>query len=230
MRALVVPNDLKPSGALGGYMFARSIDELAEAAMSRLEQARGVQEREGLLEEIMCAVALSRRGLSEMEILGLVQVPRAVFSTFYTETRQVFKVLFGLLSFTFSAFERVVRRRYLCDVEVRINCRQRLAAFFLSKPLSHRQVEEVPFQLLECRKWQELSQLIMRPDVFTLLCGTDSGRFDLLLYWEALLDPARGAISITDRCDDSMRQARDSAFTSADQAREDRRRLTHVRQ
>ena len=43
----------------------------------------------------------------------------------------------------------------------------------------------MPFQLFECRKWSELSALIMAPDVFTLLCGTDSGRFDLLVKRQA---------------------------------------------
>jgi hypothetical protein len=144
MRALVVPNDMKPSGSLGNYMFVRSIDELAEAAMSRLEQTRALQERVGLVEEVMCAVAMSRRGLSEMEILQMVQVPRAVFSSFYTETRQVFKILFGLMTFAYAAFERVVRRRYLTSVEVRIMIRRNIAEFFQSKPVSHRLVHASP--------------------------------------------------------------------------------------
>lgn len=75
----------------------------------------------------------------------------------------------------------------------------------------------MPFQLFECRRWQELSALVLHPDVFTLLVGTESGRSDLVVYWEALLDPDRGGISLTDRCDESMRMAKDAAFTPPDQ-------------
>ena len=51
--------------------------------------------------------------------------------------------------------------RYLCDVEVRINVRQRLAAFFLSKPLSRR---EKPGQCLA--PWGECRPLLSETDLF----------------------------------------------------------------
>ena len=42
--------------------------------MDRLENFDGLQERRGLVEEALSCVALSRRGLSELEIIGMIQV------------------------------------------------------------------------------------------------------------------------------------------------------------
>jgi hypothetical protein len=65
---------MKPTGALGTFLYSRGMKELAHMVMDRLENFDGLQERRGLVEEALSCVALSRRGLSELEIIGMIQV------------------------------------------------------------------------------------------------------------------------------------------------------------
>ena len=65
---------MKPTGALGTFLYSRGMKELAQMVMDRLENFDGLQERQGLVEEALSCVALSRRGLSELEIIGMIQV------------------------------------------------------------------------------------------------------------------------------------------------------------
>jgi hypothetical protein len=50
MRSLQHPDDLKPSGSLGTFLYARGMKELAEMVLDRLETMNGLQERRGLVE------------------------------------------------------------------------------------------------------------------------------------------------------------------------------------
>eukprot|EP00960_Hanusia_phi_P059259 764114-Hanusia_phi.AAC.2 len=206
LRSIQTSHDLRPSGSYGSFYNLRSIHELNSALLRRLEEASEVA---GMSEEILTAVSLSRRGLSEYEMLRLLQVPRALFSSFYLNARSIFKVLGGLISFDNSSLEDAVRRRYLQHPQSVKSSRLRLAASFLTRELSFRTVEEVPWQLFQCKRWQDLSNQIMNPTFFLKLAEHPKGMADLVFYWRFLGSDEGGAINIIDRCEDCVRQASD---------------------
>jgi len=220
MRSLQHPEDLKPTGALGTYLFARSVKELAQMVVDRLENTNGLQERCGLVEEVLSCVALSRRGLSESEIIAMMQVPRALFTKFYLQTRCMFQVFFGLMSFTCIEFYEEVRERYLVHDEIVVMIRNRIASFFTFRPLTTRTVEEVPWQYFQGRKWTELTLILTNPEVFMILTNTSTGMFDLTLYWDMLSKDSHdggGGVNVVDKMEDCVRQSRDSQFPAHEQ-------------
>jgi tetratricopeptide (TPR) repeat protein len=215
MRSLQHPDDLKPTGALGTYLYARGMKELVHMVVDRLENTNGLQERCGLVEEVLSCVALSRRGLSESEIIGMMQVPRALFTKFYLQTRCLFQVFFGLMSFTSIEFYEEVRTRYLVHDEIVVMIRSRIATFFSFRPLTTRTVEEVPWQYSQGRRWTELTLILTRPEVFMILTNTAEGMFDLTLYWALLTKDSHhggGGVNVVDKMEDCVRQSRESQF------------------
>ena len=215
LRSLQHPDDMKPTGPLGTFMYVRGITELATMVLDRIENLNGLQERRGLVEEVLSCVSLSRRGLSEPEIIGMMQVPRALFCKFYLHTRSLFQVFFGLMSFTSGEFDREVRRRYLVHEEIVIMVRSRIASYFVFRPLTSRTVEEVPWQYFQSRKWTELATILSNPEVFMILTNSLVGMFDLIIYWESLtLDPhsSGGGANIVDKMEDCVRKSKESQF------------------
>ena len=220
MRSLQHPEDLKPTGALGTYLFARSVKELSQMVVDRLENTNGLQERCGLVEEVLSCVALSRRGLSESEIIAMMQVPRALFTKFYLQTRCMFQVFFVLMSFTCIEFYEEVRERYIVHDEIVVMIRNRIASFFTFRPLTTRTVEEVPWQYFQGRKWTELTLILTNPEVFMILTNTSTGMFDLMLYWDMLSKDSHdggGGVNVVDKMEDCVRQSRDSQFPAHEQ-------------
>lgn len=215
LRSCQHPDDMKPSGPLGTYLYARGMKELAKMVIDRLENTDGLQERRGLVEEVLSCVALSRRGLAEPEIVGMMQVPRALFTKFYLQTRTLFQVFFGLMSFTSIEFELEVHRRYLVHDEIKVMIRNRIVSYFTFRPLTLRTVEEVPWQLFQSRKWTELGTMLANPEVFMILTNTKSGVFDLIVYWESLTqDPhlGGGGVSIADKMEECVRRSKAAQF------------------
>eukprot|EP00961_Rhodomonas_salina_P270441 3653698-Rhodomonas_salina.1 len=194
LRTVKDPSDMKPSGPVASLILCRSIKELISSVLLRMENKPGLQERHGLVEEVMCSLALSRRGLSEAELLNILQIPRALFTIFYLESRPLFNIQFGLLSLANTALYDLVVDRYLQDQDTRLNVRLRIADYFRGRMLSHRTVEEVPWQLFQCHRWNEVSVYLMKPDPFLLLSSTSMGTFDLVVYWDYLGDPDWGNV------------------------------------
>ena len=214
LRGIVTPEDIKPSGSLGLNLFCRSIVELGDVILNNLENLPEMQSRRGLMEEFMSFIALSRKGLSEFELLDILQVPRALFSSFYLAARQVLKVCCGLLTFSHVLFLRAIERRFLSVSQVRRSNRLRLAEYFQSRPVSHRTTDELPWQLYQCRQWQDLATTIMNPHIFILMFGSPRGRFDLVVYWSAMLSGEVDVSELIAKCDNCLSWADDLSFSA----------------
>lgn len=209
LRGCQTPADLKPSGSMGTNLYCTTTRELVCVVLDTLERETDMV---GLTEDFLCFIAVSRRGLSEYELCNILQVPRARFSRFYLACRSTLQVYFGLFSFSHKLFLDEIASRYRTLTDVNIDIRYRLAQYFLSRPLTHRTVEEAPWQLYQVRKWKELCDTIMNPEFFMPLTSSPSGFFDLIYYWTALIDPHQGDTNPVHKSEDCLRQARDYAI------------------
>ena len=209
LRGCQTPGDLKPSGSIGTSLYCTTTRELVRVVLDTLERETDMV---GLTEDLMCFIAVSRRGLSEYELCNILQVPRARFSRYYLACRSILQVHFGLLSFSHRLFVDEITSRYRTLTDVNIDIRYRLAQYFLSRPLTHRTVEEAPWQLYQVRKWKELCDTIMNPEFFMPLSSNPNGFFDLIYYWTALIDPHQGDTNPVHKSEDCLRQARDYAI------------------
>ena len=216
LRGILTPEDMKPSGSMGINLFSKSINELCDIVLNNLECNPEMQVRGGLMEDFMSFIAVSRSGMSEYELLDILQTPRALFSKFYLASRQVLKVCFGLVTFSHVLFLRSIERRYLSRPEVRRSARIRIAEYFQSRPVTHRTVDELPWQLFHCRQWQDLAAAIMNPHMFTLMFGTDRGKFDLVIYWNEMLSGDFDSSDLIAKCDACQFSADELSFSPSE--------------
>jgi len=156
---------------------------------------------EEMVSKSLVLIAVSRRGLSEEDLLALLKTGGIVknggtFAWFvFRDVAANFLVSqVGRLSFFHKDLANATRSRYLAKPHspgVAKEIRKELIDYFLTRQDLARQVVEVPYYLLKNGDMDGLKTYIRQPQVFLEMCWQD--QYDLLLYWNScgLRDDAR---------------------------------------
>ncbi|KAK7504283.1 hypothetical protein BaRGS_00004587 [Batillaria attramentaria] len=136
-------------------LFLRSV--LAE--LSIFEEDYNIKERpDNLVQEVLCAIALSHNGLLERELMEIFEVPSHEWMPLYFAMEGLLVSHAGLLRFGFNEISEAVQDKYLHSEEIRNGVLQKLIKYFsdqlkslcawddLMTPLSKRPVEELPWE------------------------------------------------------------------------------------
>jgi len=168
------------------YLKAETADDLFERVLERLEQDYEQQsEQQGLVKKVMTLIWASRRGLSESEILELIELPPAVWSPLYLALEESLVSRSGLLDFFHDFLRQAVEDRYFDGVNVQTNTHLVLADFFENKELDARKIDELPWQLCNAKCFDRLRNCITDLSQFVLL-RTEKKKYELLGYWHSL--------------------------------------------
>ncbi len=185
------------------YLAARDPKELYDRILQRLEQDYE-RERPGLVRESMSLLWASRMGLTESEILDLLGTEQHTWAPLYLATEDSLVNHNGLLTFSNSFLKDAVQYRYLGNKEQQIHAHLAIADYFGTMNLVHlyttiifrietlftqqgwpqRQLEELPWQLLQAKAWDRLSRLLVDKKFFKTLWKYN--HFDILKYWSTI--------------------------------------------
>ena len=168
---------------IGHYLQAQSPADLYERVLERLEED---YEREypGLVEKTLALIWAARAGLSEREIMDLLNVPQAVWSPLYLSLKHSLVARSGLLGFFHNYLRQAVKRHYLSSEERRIEAHRHLADYFEKLESKERRVEEFPWQLWQSGEANRLERALSDIGFSRDIRARDE--FDLLLFWTFL--------------------------------------------
>ncbi|MCD4817173.1 MAG: DUF4062 domain-containing protein [Candidatus Cloacimonetes bacterium] len=130
------------------YLKAKTITELYQKILERYEEDYE-QDRKYLVKEAFSLIWAARRGLSEIELMELLNtvnnpLPRAYWSPLYLAAEQSLIVQSGLLNFSHTYFRKAVKDKYLPDENKQNNVHLRLADYFDKQETNHRKIDELP--------------------------------------------------------------------------------------
>jgi tetratricopeptide (TPR) repeat protein len=169
---------------IGYYLQARSIDDLFELVLERLENDYERQ-RPGLVKEALSLIWSARHGLNESELLELLRdLPRVVWSPLYLALEEALVVRGGVINFFHDFLRQAVHDRYLSEVETQREMRIRLADYFDQRELDNRQVEELPWLLAQTENWQRLYELLCKHNF--LVQSWNLSHYDIGKYWATI--------------------------------------------
>jgi WD40 repeat protein len=179
-----------------------TVTALFQQVLERLEQEFGP----ALVARVLGLLAVARRGLSERELLGLT-ADLAGADDLFPVLRQLRPYLLsrgGLLDFYHRNLFKAVRERYFATPEKQEAAHARLADYFHGQPFraapspprgaggargqpNVRKVDELPWQRLQARQWQECERLLTELDF--LEAKAEAGLiFDLARDFRDVLD------------------------------------------
>lgn len=177
---------------LNSYLQARSSAELFQKILARWE--RDYDADEHLVSRSMALIWAARSGLAESELLDLLgsqgaPFPRARWSPLYLAAESALLNRSGLLTFSHEYLREAVRLRYLGSGRRMESAHRRLADYFELRDLSPRQIDELPWQMLQAGDLERLARLFTyrrEPQNWSrqfLSAAWDHSRFETQMYW-----------------------------------------------
>jgi nephrocystin-3 len=191
------------------YLAADTADALYDRILARYEEDYE-RDRLGLVRDAMSLLWASRRGLTEREILSLLgggsePLPHAFWSPLFLAMEESLSSKSGMINFFHEFLRNAVEKRYLFDDDLRKAAHLRLASYFEFTPLpanvwrdesgnfnvdflpeadlTERVLDELPWQLARCEKWENLIDLLTLMPVFSEACS-QKREFELMEYWQ----------------------------------------------
>jgi len=136
-----------------------------------------------LVKNAMTFLWASRHGLTETELLKLLDVPQAIWSPLYLALQTALVNRAGLLNFANDYLRQAVEQRYLTGIKQQVH--SNLANLFESLPMDSRKADELPYQLEQAGAKERLLACISEIPMF-LQFIKDERLYELLVYWRKL--------------------------------------------
>jgi len=175
-------NFSKLADRLKYYLEAKTIPDLYQKVLARLEEDYQVPESPHLVSHALSLLWATRRGLSESELLSLLKVPQGVWSPLYLALRTALVNRAGFLNFFHDYLRQAVEQGYLTDADKKKAVHRQLADFFESLSLDTRKADELPYQLEQAGETWRLQDCISEIPMFLQLI-LDGKKYELWGYW-----------------------------------------------
>ncbi len=164
------------------YLQANSPEKLYELVLARLEEDYE-KDRSGLVCEAMTLLWAARQGLSEPELLEIMDdLPPLLWSPLYLALLDSLVTCSGLLTFSHEFLRQAVHARYIKTPETEKAAHLRIADYFEQRDIDQRKIEELPWQIMKAKLWQRLKDCITNIEMFLELMS-DERQYELTSYW-----------------------------------------------
>ena len=155
-----------------------TVDDLFEHVLERIEHDHGQK----LVRNALTSIWASRAGLSEPELLEILNCPPAIWAPIRYALDEMLLESGGRILFAHDYAKIAVRDRYLPTEKKQQQAHRSLAKYFASKPVDSRVVEELPHQWREARAWGDLKRSLTTLEIFESLI-TQRSLEEHLGYW-----------------------------------------------
>ncbi|QTA93947.1 Tetratricopeptide repeat-containing protein [Desulfonema magnum] len=160
--------------------------ELYMKVLARLEADYNREECPDLVREAFSLLWAARRGLTENELLDLLEIPQVIWSPLFVAIQDAQEALVsrkgGLLNFFHDYMRQAAERRYLSDHEVRKAAHLRLADFFEKQEINSRTADELPYHLENADAFERLKACISGILMFRQFMR-EGKEYELWGYW-----------------------------------------------
>ena len=167
------------------YLKAKDPGRLYGLILDRLEQDYE-KDRPGLVGEAMSLLWAARRGLSEPELLEIMDLPHLSWSQLSLALQDSLVTRSGLLNFFHDYLRQAVYEKYIKISEIEKFLHLRLADYFRPKDVDQRKINELPWQLSQAHEWALLQDCLTDLPFFEAVCKHNE--FEALAFWQKIED------------------------------------------
>ncbi len=169
---------------ISDYLKAESPHALYEKVIARWEQ--DYEGDSDLVGDTLSLLWAARRGLTETELLQALgkdnePLPRAKWSPLFLAMYDALISRGGLLTFAHDFLHTAVENACLLTEQNQQRAHLRLADYFERQLASPRRTDELPWQLAEAKKWEQLQALLV--DRAFLNENWERHQFEVKAYW-----------------------------------------------
>ena len=161
------------------YLQATNVTELFVKVIDTYSETYG----EYVTRNTLSFIWGTKHGLTENELLSMLNVPQASFSPLYLVLKPYLVNKNGILNFAYVAFREAVKQCYFPDKQVQKNIRRRLADEFIAKQSFHA-IEESAWLLEKTAAWSKLYDVLCNTEKFQQLWKNNPS--EVKAYWEKI--------------------------------------------
>eukprot|EP01041_Mallomonas_annulata_P007718 gene7718-15792_t len=175
---------------LESFLRCNTAFELIEKSLNLCSSAIFEGQAE-LLGKVFTVVYVSRNGLSEEEIWGLIRMvsqtepDQKLAPKLYAILREFCMVVNGLHSFSHEIYREVVYEKFICSHESLINWHHLMARFFGQLPPCDRKLECLPYHLEVAGSWTRVKNCLTDIEMFRLW-WTPKFKKEFIKLWASL--------------------------------------------
>ncbi len=169
---------------IGYYLSAATVIDLYGKVLNRLENDYE-KERPELVKEAFSLLWASRRGLTQHELLEILDIPQAIWTPLFLAVQDALVNREGKLNFFHDYLRQAVKNRYLPSVEEQKMWHLRLADYFEKQEIGKRVADELPWHLEFAGEKERLRNCISDIPMFLQLIW-DNKEYELWGYWLGL--------------------------------------------
>lgn len=159
------------------YLHAKNAKELYELVLERLEKDYG----EKIVRDAMSLLWAARRGLSEAELLEILDIPPLAWSPLRLSLNDALISRSGLLGFCHDFLRQAVHDKYLKTFDSEKAAHLHIGNYFEPKEIDDRKIDELPWQLAEANSWQTLYDLLA--DWAFFHASWEGNKWEIKRYW-----------------------------------------------
>ncbi|KAH3766478.1 tetratricopeptide repeat protein [Pelomyxa schiedti] len=195
-----VLNEIRVHGAyetlnarIAQCLSATGIPDLLGKVLARIETDFG--DKKNYVGDCMATIWISRRGLTENEILSILHITPFLWSEIQLALSELLSTRSGLLNFSHDFVKQSVASKYITPSSSQVY-RNKIITHFLDSNYMDRKCEEVPYHYHQAGMITELCNFITTPEVFFYL-SSEQFLFDLYKYFRACssLNPAEKLVN-----------------------------------
>lgn len=170
---------------LDHYLTSRTVDDLFEQVLQRVEQECGPRQ----VKTAMTAIWASRMGLTEKEILAIADLTPAAWAAIRHALDEGLLETGGRMNFAHDYLRIAVSDRYLPTPESRQQAHALVARWFRNRPADARRAEEEPWQWVAASQWPALRRCLTDRQMFRALEAL-GGSAVMQTYWRQMQEAA----------------------------------------
>ncbi|MDR1919814.1 MAG: DUF4062 domain-containing protein, partial [Tannerellaceae bacterium] len=168
---------------LSYYLEAQNVAELFIKVIQAYEKAYNINGI-AITRQVLSFICEAKHGLTENEILAVLQIPQASFSPLYLALKPYLLNKNGILNFAYSGLRDAVKAYYPLSIPEQKAIRMRLAENFRKNPATFHALEELPWLLSKTASWNKLYEVLCDTDTFLALWKHKPS--EVKMYWHKL--------------------------------------------
>ncbi|KAH3744867.1 tetratricopeptide repeat protein [Pelomyxa schiedti] len=181
------------SKTIAGYVESSSVPELFVKVLTQWQHDYNTPLWPTIVQDTFSLLFVSRNGLLEEEIVGMLGIQPAVWNNFSCVASEILLNKSGLLDLSHSFLRQAVEKLFVPNDEVRLGYRRKITLYFSTQPLSPRKLYEYPYQLEITSDAEGMRTFLGDINVLVRLYN-DSDKYDLFRWWGVSGDN-RGAVA-----------------------------------
>ena len=163
------------------YVSAITEEEFYQLILASMENNYGI-----IAKNVLCLIAMSRNGMSEQELYGILNFRMLDWSQLYAAILPHIRVVNGLVSFIHETIRQAVISRYMSAELEKGHWREQLINYFCQLSFSYRKADELAWLYAENRNYEQLFQLLQDFRIEEYLYSKDM--YELGRYWNLLIN------------------------------------------